>query len=336
MTSWLTTILIFLPIAGAARRLAGAAAESRGSPRSRRSSRSSRSASGSSRSRSSTSRAARLQLEQQHTWFTAIGSSYHVGPVRLLALARRADRDLRRGGEHVRLVGRPRARRSAYFGLLLFLTGSVVGVFAVAGPAALLRLLRGDADPALRADRRLGRRRAGCGATITFVVYTVAGSLLMLAAIIVYGSQQGTFDLTKLSPSTNDWLFLGFAIAFAIKAPLWPFHGWLPDAYRESPPEVSGLLSGVISKVAVYGFLRIAIAKFPGPAHHFRVLDPRARGDRARLRLAARLPRARHPRRDRVLLARADGADHASASSPPTTSASTAPCCRWSTTACSR
>ena len=50
-----------------------------------------------------------------------------------------------------------------------------------------------------------------------------------------------------------------------MKAPLWPFHGWLPDAYRESPPEVSGLLSGVISKVAAFGFLRIAIAKFPGP-----------------------------------------------------------------------
>ena len=100
-----------------------------------------------------------------------------------------------------------------------------------------------------------------------------------------------------MGTSTNDWLFLGFAIAFAVKAPLWPFHGWLPDAYRESPPEVSGLLSGVISKVAAYGFLRIAIAKFPGPTHDFRVPILVARRDRARLRLAARVPRARHPRR---------------------------------------
>ena len=68
-----------------------------------------------------------------------------------------------------------------------------------------------------------------------------------------------------MGTSTNDWLFLGFAIAFAIKAPLWPFHGWLPEAYRESPPEIAGLLSGVISKVAAYGFIRIAIVKFPGP-----------------------------------------------------------------------
>ena len=74
-----------------------------------------------------------------------------------------------------------------------------------------------------------------------------------------------------MGTSTNDWLFLGFAIAFAVKAPLFPFHGWLPDAYRESSPEVAGLLSGVISKVAAYGFLRIAIAKFPEPAHDFRV-----------------------------------------------------------------
>ncbi len=110
------------------------------------------------------------------------------------------------------------------------------------------------------------------GATIKFVVYTVAGSLLMLAAIIVFGLQQGTFDLTEMGTSTNDWLFLGFAIAFAVKAPLFPFHGWLPDAYRESSPEVAGLLSGVISKVAAYGFLRIAIAKFPEPADHFQTL----------------------------------------------------------------
>src|SRR5204863_5819342 len=67
-------------------------------------------------------------------------------------------------------------------------------------------------------------------------------------------------------------IFLGFAIAFAIKAPLFPFHGWLPDAYRESPPEVSAVLSGVVSKAAAYGFIRIGIAKFPGPTHDLRWL----------------------------------------------------------------
>ena len=91
----------------------------------------------------------------------------------------------------------------------------------------------------------------------------------MLASIVVFGVQQGTFNLVEMGTSTNDWLFLGFAIAFAVKAPIFPFHGWLPDAYREASPEVAGLLSGVISKVAAYGFLRIAIAKFPEPADNF-------------------------------------------------------------------
>ena len=93
----------------------------------------------------------------------------------------------------------------------------------------------------------------------------------MLASLIVYGLDEGTFDLNKIQPSVNTWIFLGFAVAFAIKAPLFPFHGWLPDAYRKAPPEVAAVLSGVVSKTAVYGFLRIAIAKFPGPVHDFRV-----------------------------------------------------------------
>jgi NADH-quinone oxidoreductase subunit M len=92
----------------------------------------------------------------------------------------------------------------------------------------------------------------------------------MLAAIVVYGLQQGTFDLVDIGPSSSDWIFLGFVVAFAIKGPLFPFHGWLPDAYRESSPEVAAVLSGVVSKAAAYGFVRIAIAKFPGPTHDLR------------------------------------------------------------------
>src|ERR671928_203309 len=97
-------------------------------------------------------------------------------------------------------------------------------------------------------------------------VVVMAGSLLMLAAVIVLGVQQGTFDLVNSGTSGSTWIFLGFVAAFAVKAPLFPFHGWLPDAYREAPPEVSAVLSGVVSKAAVYGLLRIAITKFPEPA----------------------------------------------------------------------
>src|SRR5205814_8981236 len=105
-----------------------------------------------------------------------------------------------------------------------------------------------------------------------FVIYTMAGSLLMLASVIVYGLQKNTFDLVAIQPSGSTWIFLGFAAAFAIKAPLFPLHGWLPDAYREAPSEVSAVLSGVVSKAATYGFLRIGVAKFPGPTHDVRPL----------------------------------------------------------------
>ena len=107
-------------------------------------------------------------------------------------------------------------------------------------------------------------------ATATFVIYTMAGSLLMLASIIAFGISQGTFDLVDSGTSNNTWVFLGFLAAFAVKAPLFPFHGWLVDAYRESPPEVAALLSGVVSKAAVYGLLRIVIAKFGDPVTELR------------------------------------------------------------------
>jgi NADH-quinone oxidoreductase subunit M len=108
------------------------------------------------------------------------------------------------------------------------------------------------------------------GATVKFVIYTMAGSLLMLAAIVAYGLKAGTFDLLAAAPSANRYVFLGFMAAFVIKSPLVPFHGWLPDAYREAPPEVAAVLSGVIAKAGTYGMLRIAITKFPDPTRYYR------------------------------------------------------------------
>src|SRR4051812_45183260 len=213
---------------------------------------------------------ASLQLDQQHTWFSSINASYYVGQfdftVWLVGLT------VISGAVACGYAwwnGRERPR--AYFGLLLFLTGSVVGVFCAQDLLLFYAFFEAMLIP-LYVLIGVWGGPGRLGATIKFVVYTVAGSLLMLAAIIVYGVQQGTFNLLELQPSTNTWLFLGFAIAFAVKAPIFPFHGWLPDAYRESSPEVAGLLSGVISKVAAYGFLRIAIAKFPEPAEDWQTV----------------------------------------------------------------
>jgi NADH-quinone oxidoreductase subunit M len=110
------------------------------------------------------------------------------------------------------------------------------------------------------------------GATIKFVGYTIAGSLLMLVSVIALGLSEGTFDIPDGGTSSSDWVFLGFLVAFAVKAPLFPLHGWLPDAYRESSPEVAAVLSGVVSKAAVFGFLNIVLVKFPEPVEDFRVL----------------------------------------------------------------
>jgi NADH-quinone oxidoreductase subunit M len=210
-----------------------------------------------------------LQLDQQRSWFSDLGVSYHVGQfgfslwlVGLTTVVGAATI------AYAWWVGRERAR--AYFGLMLFLTGAVVGVFTAQDLLVFYAFFEAMLIP-LYVLIGVWGGAGRLGATLKFVVYTVAGSLLMLTAIVVYGLQQGTFDLTRMGQSSNKWLFLGFAVAFAVKAPLFPFHGWLPDAYREAPAEVSAVLSGVVSKAAAYGVLRIAIAKFPQPVHEFRV-----------------------------------------------------------------
>lgn len=123
-----------------------------------------------------------------------------------------------------------------------------------------------------------GRRRA----TYLFVIYTMVGSLLMLVAILstAFVARGITGEFTFLirdlagvsfSDTQSTWLFLGFALAFAIKLPLWPFHAWLPVAYRAAPILVTGLLAAVMSKAGVYGFLRIGMPTFPVGAERLAV-----------------------------------------------------------------
>jgi NADH-quinone oxidoreductase subunit M len=209
-------------------------------------------------------------FDQRVTWFSDLDVSYHVGfyafsfwlagltvVVGAAAIA------------YAFWVGRDRPR--AYFGLMLFLTGATVGVFAAQDLLLFYAAFEAMLIP-LYVLIGVWGGPGRLGATIKFVIYTMAGSLLMLAAVVVYGLSEGTFNLVDSGQSGSAWLFLGFAIAFAIKAPIFPLHGWLPDAYRESPPEVAAMLSGVVSKAAVYGFLRICLAKFPEPFDDFRTL----------------------------------------------------------------
>jgi NADH-quinone oxidoreductase subunit M len=116
-------------------------------------------------------------------------------------------------------------------------------------------------------------------AAVKFLLYSLFGGLLMLASIIgiyvIAGNQIGaTFDLTELAKlqiddTTENFLFLGFFIAFAIKAPLVPFHTWLPDAAKSATPGTSVLLLGVLDKVGTYGMIRFCIALFPDASKTF-------------------------------------------------------------------
>jgi NADH-quinone oxidoreductase subunit M len=109
-------------------------------------------------------------------------------------------------------------------------------------------------------------------AAIKFFLYTMAGSILMLLAIIWLGIEGNTFSVPELigaggiDPNTQMWLFLAFAAAFAIKVPMWPLHSWLPDAHVEAPTAGSVILAGVMLKLGTYGFLRFNIPLFPEAA----------------------------------------------------------------------
>ncbi|HZD11806.1 MAG TPA: NADH-quinone oxidoreductase subunit M [Candidatus Binatia bacterium] len=112
-------------------------------------------------------------------------------------------------------------------------------------------------------------------ASIKFFLYTMAGSLLMLLAILYIGLTNDTFALPELIAGreafadVQNWLFLGFAIAFAIKVPLFPFHSWLPDAHTEAPTAGSIILAGVLLKMGTYGFMRFNLPLFPEASAFF-------------------------------------------------------------------
>ena len=209
-----------------------------------------------------------LQFSQRQSWISDLHVSYHVGEygfslwlVGLTVICMAA------AIGYGFWVGRDNAR--AYFGLMLFLTGATVGVFVAQDLLLFYAFFEAMLIP-LYVLVGVWGGPGRLGATVKFLIYTMAGSLLMLAAIIVYGLKVGTFDLVDGPTSASRWLFIGFMFAFLIKSPIFPFHGWLPDAYREAPPEVSAVLSGVIAKAGMYGMLRIAITKFPDPTGYYR------------------------------------------------------------------
>ena len=165
-----------------------------------------------------------------------------------------------------------------FYVLLLVLETMMIGVFAATDVFLFYVIFEAMLIPVyfLIGGYGVGERAA---AAIKFLLYSLFGGLLMLAAVIgiyIISTNQGggTFDVTELSKLTIDhptqnWLFLGFFIAFAIKAPLWPFHTWLPSAAKSATAGTSTLLLGVLDKVGTYGMIRFCMTLFPDATKTF-------------------------------------------------------------------
>ncbi|WP_117212675.1 NADH-quinone oxidoreductase subunit M [Allorhizocola rhizosphaerae] len=172
------------------------------------------------------------------------------------------------------------SRRSvpAYFALLLALEGTMIGVFAAADILLFYLFFEVMLVPMYFLIGSFGKDvlpKQRQYAAVKFFLYSLVGGLFMLAAVVglwVVGGK--TFDWEMLvnadmSTGAERWLFLGFFVAFAIKAPFFPFHTWLPDAGGAAPAGVAALLVGVMDKVGTFGILRYCLPLFPEASRYF-------------------------------------------------------------------
>ena len=164
-----------------------------------------------------------------------------------------------------------------FLGLMLAMSAGMAGVLMATDLVLFYVFWEAMLIPAYFLLWMFGEGERPGRAALKFVLYTLVGSLLMLAGVIgeyVFQNSapgQQTFDLARLSslaptPTIQFGLFAVFALAFAIKTPLFPFHSWLPDAYAAAPTPMLVIFAGVMGKTGAYGFLRIAIPLFPDPS----------------------------------------------------------------------
>lgn len=166
-----------------------------------------------------------------------------------------------------------------YFALVLALEAMMIGVFAATDVFLFYVFFEVMLIPVYFMIGRYGRGAERTRAALKFLLYSFAGGLIMLVAVIGVYVIGGTFLWTELTapgsplaavdPATARWLFLGFFIAFAIKAPMWPVHTWLPTAAGSSSPGTAVLLVGVLDKVGTYGMLRFCLELFPSAVSWF-------------------------------------------------------------------
>lgn len=231
-----------------------------------------------------------FQFEEIHSWIPSIGATYHLGLDGLSAWLLALDAFVFLLGAIA--IASNTQRLKFYCGLLLVTQAATIGVLLSVDLLLFYFFWEGMLVPLYFLLANYGD--AGRGrATLKFLGYTVAGSLLMLVAIIyLYFHSQAaavghpSFDLqvlmlapgpaqppvqvlgiTLLTPI--QFAFVAFALAFAIKVPLVPFHTWLPDSYANCPPATLTFFAGIVSKLGAFGFIRYGLTLFPGPIHDY-------------------------------------------------------------------
>ena len=222
-----------------------------------------------------------FQFVESYPWIPAFGISYSVGidgiGLVLVALAATLV-------PVVVIAGWNDAEEShgsvkGYFALILVLEALMIGVFSATDLFLFYVFFEVMLIPVYFMIGRYGGVQRSYAA-VKFLLYSLVGGLFMLAALVgLYlvswqMTGEGTFDYAKLvgldiDPTTQKLLFLGFFFAFAIKAPLWPFHTWLPDAAAEAKPGTSVLLIGVLDKVGTFGMIRYCLPIFPAASDFY-------------------------------------------------------------------
>src|SRR5580693_4767319 len=224
------------------------------------------------------------QFTEQYSWIPQFGVHYALGVdgIALVLIAMSAVlmpvvilaswNDAEEGRHSVKV----------YFALMLTLETMMIGVFAATDVFLFYVFFESMLIPMyfMIGSYGVGKRQY---AAVKFLLYSLLGGFLMLVAVIalyVYSvrspatGHHGSFLFSELihvslSPTVQKWLFLGFFIAFAIKAPLWPFHTWLPDAATAAQPGAAVLLVGVLDKVGTFGMIRYCLELFPSASHYF-------------------------------------------------------------------
>ena len=223
-----------------------------------------------------------LQFRQSYSWIPSFGINWGLGvdgiALVLILMSVILAPLVILGGWNESEGGRWGVK--TFYILILVLETMVIGVFAATDLFLFYVFFEAMLIPIyfLLGGYGSGERAA---AAVKFLLYSLFGGLLMLASIIglfVISGQNGgvTFDITELSElhtlmssTTQNILFLGFFIAFAIKAPLWPFHTWLPDAAKSGSAGTSILLLGILDKVGTYGMIRFCLSIFPDASKTF-------------------------------------------------------------------